>query len=79
MRCGTCRFWDARYPSNADLGVCAKAGVLIWEAEAAIVMRESEDFSAPTSDFAAVRTIRSFGCVEHTPTDSPVRTLDRPR
>ncbi len=28
--CRTCEFWDARYPQNRDLGVCLKAGALIF-------------------------------------------------
>ena len=75
--CGTCRFWDARFPQNADLGVCSKAGVIVFGArEAAIVIVDAENLNDPTSDFDAVRTTRYFGCIEHTAPGTHLRTLD---
>jgi hypothetical protein len=76
ISCGTCRFWDPRYPENRDLGVCQKAGVIVFSREAAIVMKDSLDETPPTSDYVVVRTTRAFGCVQHTPFGAFVRTLE---
>ena len=79
MFCGSCRFWDQRYPANTDLGVCLKAGVLLFEREAAIVMLVSYDSGPATSDVEAVRTPRHFGCIEHTQQHTLLKTLETAR
>lgn len=70
--CGTCRFWDPRYPENPGLGVCSKIGVILFANDAAIVHHDMWDDGSPTSEFAVVRTTATFGCVTHTPKPFPV-------
>jgi len=78
--CRSCRWWDQRYLQNADLGVCAKLGVIKWPEEE-VAICESRDDGPPTSDVRVVRTAADFGCVLHTRVGTLVPTEqleDRP-
>ena len=66
-QCNSCRHWDRRFPQNQQLGVCLKMGVILWKDGASIVLRDEWDTSPPTSDVASVRTLGTFGCINHTP------------
>lgn len=80
--CGSCRWWDQRYPENKNLGVCTQMGMLLWPVgslqDAAIVLKheyEGPD-SKPTSDVQSVRTGDTFGCIGHTQPGTWVRTAE---
>lgn len=77
VSCRTCRHWDQRYAENRELGVCLKMGVLMYGAEAAIVLRE--DDGAPTTDVQAVRTVAGFACIGHMPSHVDLSLRDRLR
>jgi hypothetical protein len=61
--CQSCESWKRQNPENFDLGACIRLGVIVYGEKVSLSI--STLGNKPTSDFAAVRTRREFGCIFH--------------